>query len=211
MKAIQNMRRPELVVAYVGENLAVTTDARERAVGMICLLPSKDRSVASPFINEVTASVKVGSAKDPAVEALSCLGAEGLKAIRQEVENPQRLSRPLAAQTLAEMNLKDDSESLTTVENCLKDSNEDVRKACSQSMGKIGRLALPKILNLLESSEMDQKVAGEMALEALSDPDAQEDLRQARAQNSGWMADQRKLQVAKAVSNALVRIESKFR
>jgi hypothetical protein len=206
---VQNMRKPELVAAYIAESLPLATVARERAVGMICLLPEKDRSVASPFIAEVTTSVKIGSAKDPAVEALSCLGAEGLKAVRQEVENPQRLARPLAAQTLSEMNLKDDSESLKIVEECLKDSNEVVRKACSQSMGKIGKLALPKILNLLESSDTENKTAGHLALDALSDPDAQEDLRIARAQNSGWMANQRKLQLAKAVSVALVRIETR--
>jgi HEAT repeat protein len=107
------------------------------------------------------------------------------------------------------MNLKDDSESLKTVEECLKDSNEVVRKACSQSMGKIGKLALPKILNLLESSEAEQKTAGHLALDALNDPEAQEDLRIARAQNSGWMANQRKLQLARAVSVALVRIETR--
>jgi HEAT repeat protein len=208
---VQNMRRPELVTNYVSENLATAGEARERAVAMICLLPNKDRGVATPFIADVTATVKSGTADDPAVAALSCLGTDGLKAIRQEVENPLRLPRPLAAQTLAEMDLKNDKETLKTVEDCLKDSDEMVRKACSQSMGKIGKLALPKILDLLKSSENERKTAGQLALQSLSDPEAQEDLRRARAENSGWMANQRKLQVAKAVANALVRIETGIR
>lgn len=201
--------RADLVQVYVADHLKMATEARGRAVAMICLLPEGDRAVATQFISDITAAIKQGRTNDPAMEALACMGPAGLQAVRLEVQNPQRLPRPLAAQALAEMDLKNDAETLKIVESCLSDKNEEVRKWCSHSMGKIGRIALPRILDLLKSKDPEQLEAGHLALDSMNDPDAKDDLRRVRAENSGWMANRKNLQVASAVSTALVRIENK--
>ncbi len=206
---VEQLDRADVVKAYVSEHLSRASEARSRAVAMICLLPEEDRDLATPFISDITAAIKQGQTKDPAMKALACMGPAGLQAIRNEVQNPQRMQRPLAAQALAEMDLKNDVESLKTVEACLKDKNEEVRKWCSHSMGKIGRLALPHILDLLKSKDPEELQEGHLALESLNDPDTIDELRRVRAENSGWMANRKNLQVASAVSTALVRIESK--
>lgn len=205
---IHQMKRSDLVANYVSDHLTESTEARSRAISMICLLPESDRKVATSHVSEIAASIKQGHAKDPAMLALACLGGAGLQAVRQEVQNPQKMPRPLAAQALAEMDLKNDSETLKTVTHCLQDENEEVRKWCSHSMGKIGKLALPQILDLLKSKDPELTEAGHLALQALSDPEASEELRRVRAENSGWTANRKKLEMANEVSSALVRIES---
>ena len=205
---IGQMNRPDLVADYVSSHLNQVTEGRERAIAMVCLLPQEERAKATPYISEITAAIKQGLTNDPAMEALACVGPAGLQAVRQEVQHPKKLPRTLAAQALAEMDLKNDAETLKTVDDCLKDENQEVRKWCSYSMGKIGRLAIPQILDLLKSKDAQQLEAGHLALESLTDPDAKEDLRRVRAENSGWMANRKNLQVASAVSTALVRIEN---
>jgi hypothetical protein len=50
------------------------------------------------------------------------------------------------------------------------------------------------------------KASGNNALNFFDDPVAKSELARVRAENSGWMANQQKLQVAKAVDKALIKI-----
>ncbi|MEZ0393215.1 MAG: HEAT repeat domain-containing protein [Pseudobdellovibrionaceae bacterium] len=205
---MSELKREDLVVEYVSTNLPSTNEARDRAVGMICLLPKAQRAIAEPHIQNVVASIKTGGDQDPAMAALGCLGRPGLQAIRQEVIQPQVLEKPVAARALAEIDVKSSpEEALETADRCVRDSNEVVRKWCSQSLGKIGAPALPKILDLLKSKETELKDAGKNALNFFDDPNAKSELEKVRADNSGWMANKKKLQIAEAVSTALMKIQ----
>lgn len=206
---VEDLKREDLVTDYVSEHLTGSNEVRARAVAMICVLPKASRSVAEPHIDKVVASVQTGAKDDPAMVALDCLGRPGFEAIRQEVVQPQRLERAVAARALAEMNVKSTPEvALETAQNCVRDSNEQVRKWCSQSLGKIGVQALPKILDLLKSNDSEMKEAGRNALNFFDDPDAKKELEKVRAENSGWLANKKKLQVAEAVNTALIKIET---
>jgi HEAT repeat protein len=204
---VEDLKQEDLVTEYVSEHLKGSEQDRNRAISMICVLPKASRSVAEPHIDQVVASIKTGAKDDPAMVALDCMGRPGFQAIRQEVVQPQRLDRPVAARALAEMNVKSTpEEALETAQRCVRDENEQVRKWCSQSLGKIGAPALPKILDLLKSNESEMKEAGKNALNFFDDPNAQRELEKVRAENSGWMANKRKLQVAEAVNTALIKI-----
>ncbi len=202
------LKQDDLVAEYVVKSLAGPVEARERAVDMICQLPPKTRTLTEPFLDQIVASVKTGSKKDPAMMALGCLGKPGFKAIQQEVLNPKQLDRSIAARALSEMDVKESPEALATAENCVRDKNEQVRNFCSQSLGKIGTPALPKILDLLKSNDSTMKDAGKTALGFLNDPIAKPELERIRAENSGWMANQKKLQIARAIDTALIKIDS---
>lgn len=206
---ISDMKREDLVVEYVSDSLSGVAGNRDRAVGMICLLPKAQRAVAEPHLQQVVASIKTGADEDQAMEALSCLGRPGLQAIRQEVVQPQVLEKPVAARALAEMDVEiAPEEALETADRCVRDDNEQVRKWCSQSLGKIGAPALPKILDLLTSKDASLKDAGKNALNFFDDPNAKSELEKVRAENSGWMANKKKLELAEAVSTALIKIET---
>lgn len=204
---IDTLKQGELVANYVTQNLKSTGESRQRAIALICQLPPNERTQVEAYVSDVTAAIQKPVSADPAMKALNCLGPIGLQAIRNEVLQPQKLGRPVAARALAEMDLKNDSETLKAVENCLHDGDQEVRKSCSQSMGKVGKLALPEILDLLKSKDPSLRESGQRALEAFNDPLAKEELRKVRAENSGWMANQGKLKLANAVSGALRRIE----
>lgn len=203
---VHDLKRDDLVAEYVSTHLADEGDGRERAITMICSLPPASRTVAEPNIHHVVAAVKTADAKDPAIGALECMGASGFQAIRQEVVNPARLEKPVAARALAEISDKDNPEALETANNCARDANPEVREWCSQTLGKIGAPALPKILDLLKSNDRDLKASGNNALNFFDDPVAKQELVRVRAENSGWMANKQKLQVAKAVDKALIKI-----
>jgi hypothetical protein len=203
---VHDLKRDDLVAEYVSTHLAEEGDARVRAITMICSLPAASRSVAEPNISHIVASVKTADSEDPAIVALECLGAAGFQAIRQEVVSPERLEKPVAARALAEISDKDNPEALETANNCARDANPEVRGWCSQTLGKIGAPALPKILDLLKSSDRNLKASGNNALNFFDDPVAKQELVRVRAENSGWMANKQKLQVAKAVDKALIKI-----
>lgn len=206
---INQLKRDDLVVEYVSESLAGTAGDRERAMRMICLLPKAQRGVAEPHIQNVVAMIKTGADEDPAMVALSCLGRSGLQAIREEVVQPKVLEKPVAARALAEMDVQSSpEEALETVDRCVRDSDAQVRKWCSQSLGKIGAPALPKILDLLKSQESELKDAGKNALNFFDDPAAKPALEKVRADNTGWLANKKKLQIAEAVSTALIKIQA---
>ncbi len=205
---VNQMKQDDLVAEYVVQNLAGSPEAREQAVGMICKLPPKTRILAEPFLDQVVATVKTGSEKDPAMMALGCLGQPGFQAIQHEVLKPQKLERPIAARALSEMDVKESPEALETAGTCVRDKNDQVRMYCSQSLGKIGAPALPKILDLLKSNDSAMKDAGKTALGFLNDPSAKVELERIRADNSGWMANKKKLQIAKAVDTALIKINT---
>ncbi len=205
---IQDLKQDELVTNYVSDNLTAGAEARRRAVELVCLLPKPSLATIEPHIEQIVATVKTGAQDDPAMKALDCLGHAGYFAIRKEVLNPQQLERPIAARAFAEMTVKDSSEALETVETCVRDSNEQVRKWCSQSLGKIGAPALPKILDLLSSSQSELKDAGKNALNFFDDPAAKTELEKIRAENSGWFASKKKLQIAEAINTALIKVET---
>jgi HEAT repeat protein len=205
---IQDLKQDELVTNYVSENLTAGGEARRRAVELVCWLPKPSLAAIEPHIEQIVATVKTGAQDDPAMKALDCLGHPGYFAIRKEVLNPQQLERPVAARAFAEMTVKDSSEALETVETCVRDSNEQVRKWCSQSLGKIGAPALPKILDLLSSSQSELKDAGKNALNFFDDPAAKTELEKIRAENSGWFASKKKLQIAEAINTALIKVET---
>lgn len=205
---VNTLKREDLVSEYVAANIVGDESSRARAVGMICTLPKASRVIAEPYINQVISLVQSGSEDDPAMVALACLGQPGFQAIRQEVLQPQQLEKPVAARALAEMNVKGAPEALETAQTCVRDSNEEVRKWCSQSLGKIGAPALPNILELLKSNDSELKEAGRNALNFFDDPEAKDELQQVRDDNSGWMANKKKLQIAEAVNTALIKIES---
>lgn len=205
----EDLKREDVVAEYVAENLAVAGHGRQRAIGMICALSKPNQALVEPQLENIVAAVTTGAKEDPAVQALDCLGKSGYQAIRKEVIAPTKLNRVVAARALADMETaKKEPETLATVETCSRDANEEVRKSCSQSLGRIGEPALPKIIDLLKSSDPALKDAGKHALGFFDDPTAKDELRKIRAENSGWMATRKKLQIAEAVEMALIKIEN---
>jgi HEAT repeat protein len=205
---VEDLKQEEQLTEYVAENLAAGADRRKRAVELVCLLPKSSLPAIEPHIHQIVDSVQTGAQDDPAMKALDCMGPSGYQAIRKEVASPQQLDRSIAARAFAEMKVKNPTEALETVETCVRDENEQVRKWCSQSLGKIGAPALPKILDLLKSSESELKDAGKNALNHFDDPAAKTELEKIRAENSGWFASKKKLQIAEAINTALVKVET---
>lgn len=207
---VKNLKREELVAEYVSAHLGESSPASKRAISMICALPKESRKMAEPHIESVVAAIKTGEANDPAIDALECLGNPGFLAIRQEVIKPKRLNKPIAARALAEMDVRsqEPTANLETAINCARDKDSEVRKWCSQTLGKIGAPALPQILDLLKSGDKDLRDSGTNALNFFKDPVAKQELVKVRAENSGWMANRKKLQLAQAVDKALAKIMS---
>lgn len=204
----EDLKREDVVAEYVAENLATPGAGRQRAIGMICSLSEASQALVEPQLDNIVASVTTGTKEDPALRALDCLGKSGYLAIRKEVMEPSKLERTVAARAFADMETaKSQPETLETAETCSRDANEEVRKSCSQSLGRIGESALPKIIDLLKSSDPALKDAGKHALGFFDDPAAKDELRKIRAENSGWMATRKKLQIAEAVEMALIKIE----
>ncbi|MBX3041109.1 MAG: HEAT repeat domain-containing protein [Bdellovibrionaceae bacterium] len=203
----QKFKRPELVTEFVSENLNVASPAHDQAISMICLLPKEGKVAAEAHLSEIVAAVKTGDENDHAMKALDCMGATGLQAIRQEVVQPTRLDRTIAARALATMDTKNNIEVLGTVADCARDKNDTIRKWCGQSLGQIGAPALPEIIELLKSGDHSLKATGRNALEHFGDLSAKEALKKIRADNSGWLANQRKIQIARAIDTALMKLE----
>lgn len=205
---IQSLKRENAVFDYVAANLMLQGEARDRAVGLICLLSPSQHTFSTPQLEQVVAALKTGDDSDPAKKALDCLGTQGLQAIQKEVTQPQQLEVPLAARTMAEMTkIRQDPSVLSTAEVCVRDKNSQVRKWCGQSLGKIGHAALPAILDLLKSNDSDLKESGQQALSFFDDVEAKSELEKIRADNSGWMANQKKLQIARAIDTALIKMQ----
>lgn len=205
---ISNYKREEMVAEAFTENISRESEARASAVAMICLLPQGKRAIAEEHLDKIVAMIRSGDAKDPAVQALNCLGRAGFRALADEVAKPRQLERGLAAHALSQLDVKKVPEALETTDTCSRDADEKVRDWCSRSLGQIGAPALPKILDLLQSNDAKLKDAGKNALRFFDDPTAKDDLKKIRAQNSGWMANNRKLQIAQAVGTALIKLEN---
>lgn len=202
----RDMKREEIVAEFVAANLPGEPNARRRAVGMVCYISKANQAAIEPQIENIVATLTTGTKEDPGVKALDCLGPAGLQAIRREVIQPKHLKKVIAATALADMDLRGKPDALVTIEACSLDDDEKVRQLCSQSLGKIGAPALPKILELLNSSDHALSETGRNALNFFDDPSAREELQKVRASNSGWTANNRKLQIAEAIDKALVRI-----
>jgi hypothetical protein len=205
----KDLGRADIVSEYVASNLSGPEAARNRAVRMICLLPKKDRAVAQPHLVSILASIKSADQKDPGLKALDCMGQPGFEALKAELTHPQKLDKPVAARAFAQLDVDEFPDAMETANSCARDKNEQVSKWCSQSLGRIGAPALPAILDMLKSGDSSIKEAGKNALRYFDDPRAKKDLEKVVRDNSGWMANNKNLQVAKAVANALVKIEGK--
>lgn len=205
---VNTLKKSDVVEEYINKNLVGSAEGRQRAVSMICQLPKNQRSINPANVEHVVAAIQSGSKEDPATQALECLGQSGFQAIRREVLEPKNLSAPVAARALAEMDIENSPEALETAEACVHSGNDEVRKWCGQSLGKVGASALPKIMDLLKSGDRGLKEAGRTALHNLDDPKAKSELEQIRAENTGWMANKSKLQIAEAVGTALVKIKT---
>lgn len=201
-----DLKKEEIVAEFVAANLPGEPGARRKAVGMVCYISKANQAAIEPQIENIVATLTTGSKDDPGVKALDCLGPAGLQAIRREVIQPKHLKKVIAATALADMDLRGKPDALVTIESCSLDDDPQVRKLCSQSLGKIGAPALPKILELLNSSDRGLSETGRHALDYFDDPGAREELQKVRADNSGWMANNRKLQIAEAIDKALVRL-----
>ena len=205
---IEDLKQANLVSEYMIEKISAGAEARVRGIRMVCLLPQEMRKLAEPYVDQIVSALVTGDGSDPARMALECLGRAGFQALRQEVIEPKKTSRPLAARALAEMKLQGlKVETLEVAETCVGDENPQVRRWCGQSLGKVGAPALPKILALLRSENPVSKEAGRQALHFFSDREGRYDLEQVRNANSGWLANQNKLALARAVNAALMKLE----
>jgi len=206
---MKTLKRDDILVDYVRDNLGATTDANLRAMGMICTLPNKDRIALETKIPQILKSLQTGDNQDPAKQALECLGNAGFIALENEIKKPQFINRELAARTLSAMDLHQSKTALETFQGCLDSKSTEASKWCSQGLGKIGAPALPRIVDLLKSKDEKLKNFGEQALQNFDDPNAKEDLLKIRAENSGWTATQRNLKFAKVIDTALIRISNR--
>ncbi len=200
---VSKLKREDLVSTFVSENLDKTGSEKARAISMICALPEKSRKIAEPYLDSIVASIDTGSETDNAVKALECMGSPGLESLRKELAHPQKLQKSVAARALAEGTWSEEATVLKAAENCVHDSTGEVRQWCSQALGKVGASAVPGILELLKSDDTELKEAGTQALHLFKDPEARNELLKVRAKNSGWMANQRNLEIARAIDRAL--------
>ena len=205
---IEVLGRNDLVANYVSEHLSGPPPSRLKAVNMVCLLPEDKRSIVEGHIRNLIETVHSAEGDDPGIHALGCLGHAGFLAIQSELKSPQFLDRSLAARALSELDLKQSPEALETAETCSRDTNPQVRRWCSRSLGEIGALALPQIIDLLKSNDSDLKASGENALESFNDLSAKDELIKIRSDNSGWLASHKKLQIAQAVEVAIAKIQA---
>ncbi|WII71471.1 HEAT repeat domain-containing protein [Bdellovibrio sp. 22V] len=203
---VSELQREDLVTKFVSENLSANDEHRDLAVRMICSLPKKARELSEEQITNVLQAIKTGEAEDPAVKALSCLGSTGLIALQKEILTPQVTSKEVAARAFAETTWSDEKVALQTAAACVHDKTPSVRDWCSQALGKAGAPAIPDILKLLKSDDQEMKDAATRALSYLQDPEAKDALMKERAMNSGWMANKKNLELARAIDQALVNM-----
>ncbi|MFS4460225.1 HEAT repeat domain-containing protein [Bdellovibrio sp. HCB2-146] len=202
----QKLKREDLVSEFVAKNLAQEGTNRRRAISMVCSLSEQGRKIAEPHIDAIVSSIKTGDTSDPAVKALECLGHPGLEALRKEIATPTKLQKDIAARAFAQASWKEEQAVLETASTCVRDSEKEVRHWCSEALGKAGAPAVPGILELLMSHDPELKSAATHALSLLKDPEAKQELLKVRAANSGWMARQKDLEVARAIDKALANM-----
>lgn len=206
---VSQLKRADLVATYVSENLtSEKAQSRTTAIRMICSLPKENRKTVESHLQAIIATITTGAEDDPSVKAVDCLGDAGFDALHQEVIQPKILSRAVASRALASLHSSPrHAKALETSTQCARDAQDkETRNSCSEILGKIGAPALPNILELLESSQKDLKSAGRTALDHFNDPSAKDELARIRAENSGWMANKKNIQIANAVSEALGKI-----
>jgi hypothetical protein len=207
---VRVMNREDLILEYVVTSLNESnekTPVKMAAVEMVCALPKKSLTELNTHVDHIVSLIGTGDSQDPAKKALDCLGSVGINAIRNEIKTPKILNRVAAARVLSHMDIKNSKDVLDTVSACIHDRDEELRKECSTSLGKVGVAALPKIMDLISASKDEDKKYGEQALNSLVDPEAKQDLLKIRAKNSGWSATQKKLGLVRSIDTTLVRIE----
>jgi hypothetical protein len=207
---VENLRHLETVTEYVNSNLAETSPNKAQAISMICALPKNVRqnAVTEANIHILISTITNGDRNDEAIKSLECMEDMGYMAVLKELKNPTLLKRNVAAKSIAEMKPRMVQETLETVAECAKDPDLEVRTWCDQTLGRMGEAALPRIMELIESDQDQLRDSGILALSHLEDPNAKPALMKIRAENSGWMANKRKLVVAQAIDKALSRIEN---
>jgi|GEM_PF-6076377 len=213
----ETLKEEELVLSWISARLNLGSEASprqnqgeaatRRAIGMICSVSEGQRKQFEPAINSILAAVKEPSLSDFAVQALHCLGESALVACTRELKEPLHISRKFAARILAGMKLPADSELMRLFEACAKDKDAETGKWCSVNLAKMGSPAIPSIVELLRSKDPLSHQAGKQALESMKDPSAKEALLTIRSMNSGWLANQDKLEVARAAQSALNKLQ----
>ena len=205
---ITDFQRDDLVADYIAEKLGQSVESHESVINMICLLPKPKRTIANAHVSNIVAVIEDASSTDPGLKALNCLGSAGVEAIRKEVNEPKTLTRSTAARALTLLDDKKPEAVLDTVSSCVRDGNDQVRGWCSQSLGQLGAPALPKIMELLQSDDKSLREAGQNALQFFNDPVAQPQLEKILQENSGWMANKKRLRLAQSIGTALIKIRS---
>ncbi|WP_413569988.1 HEAT repeat domain-containing protein [Bdellovibrio sp. HCB117] len=204
---VSELKKEDVVNNFVATNLSVESSEKDLAISMVCSLPEKARHFNEEQINVIVASIKTGDADDPAVKALECLGPVGLTALQKEIFAPQQTDKSLAARAFAEVEWKDSKSVLETASSCVHDKENGVREWCSQALGQSGAPAIPNILKLLKSDDETMKAVATRALSFVDDPAAKDKLMEERSKNSGWMANKKNLEWARAIDHALVNME----
>ncbi len=203
---VSKLKREDLITEFVTKNLSAASSQKERAISMICSLSEPNRMLAVPHIDLIMASIKKADMSDPAVKALECLGQPSLDSLRREIAKPEKIDKLMATKVFAQSTWKDKGAVLETSSKCVRDSDEETRQWCGQALGKVGVAAIPTILELLKSNEATAKESATHALTFFTDNEAKEELIKERTKNSGWMANQKNLELARAIDQALLNM-----
>lgn len=204
---VTKLKREDLITEFVTKNLTDESNQKDRAISMICSMTVQNRKLVEPHIELIMSSVKKSDASGAAVRALECLGNSGLESLRQEITNPQKLDKVVATKIFAEANWSDKKGVLETASQCVHDSSKEIRRWCSQALGKVGVSAIPVILELLKSGDSQARNSATYALSFFTDGEAKQELINERTRNSGWMANQKNLELARAIDKALVNLQ----
>ncbi|KHD87540.1 MAG: hypothetical protein OM95_13945 [Bdellovibrio sp. ArHS] len=204
---VSELKKEDVVTKFVANNLTEDSPEKDLAISMVCSLPAKARQFSEEQINVIVASLKTGDPQDPAVKALVCLGPMGFRVLQKEIFTPQRTDKSLAARAFATVEWQDSQSVLETASSCIHDQDDRVRAWCSQALGQSGASAIPNILKLLQSDDQTLKAVATRALSFFDDPAAKDRLMEERTKNSGWMANKKNLEWARAIDQALVNME----
>ncbi len=199
----------EDVGEFVNRNLVSTNQkAKTSAIKLICELENTYRPTSNESIQSVIQELKNKSQLSSTMKALSCLGEPGFLAIKQQVEQPNIISRDIALSVFNEIPDKDPQSSLETLKTCVNEPEERARYLCSKGIGQVGAMALPMILDLIKAENSRIREVGQVALSFIKDQSVMAQLKTLRDENSGWLSTSKNLKVAESIQIAIARIEA---
>lgn len=179
-----------------------------QAISMLCSLKPADLEEFQPQIQRVLAAAEANPKEEVILKAIDCLGESARKAVQVELSQPRTLTKLTATRILERFELPFDEAFALLLRQCARDASAEVRASCSKNLARMGSPALPTIVDLLRSGNPLAKESGRKALESLRDPKVKEELLRIGRENSGWLANQEKLEVARAARLALKQLES---